>query len=420
MNRPDDFAVDVLRLTLAPGIGPVLIGRLIEAFGSPAKVLAAQPASLRTVRGIGPERATGVCKGLREGEKALEAELHEIARRGVMLLARGTAAYPPLLAQMQDAPPLLYVRGRIDSEERGPDRHTCAIVGSRKCTQYGLEQADRFAIALAGAGITVVSGGARGIDTAAHRAALKAGGRTIAVLGCGLSNAYPPDNADLFEQIAGEDGGHGAVVSELPMTTPPTAENFPARNRIIAGLSLGVLVIEASAGSGALITAEQMNDLGREVFALPGRVDSSSSEGSLKLLKEGSAALVTNPGDVLSGLEAPALHAFNGAHAARYPAKAGETREGNGAGLFAPASDDPLSLRGDSPSANGETAPAAPIGLSASQQKIYAALEEPATFDDLVRLTGGDPGVMRGDLTVLEIRRLVKRDGSILRRAARK
>ena len=292
-------------------------------------------------------------------------------------------------------------------------------MGSRKCTQYGLEQADRFAIALAGAGITVVSGGARGIDTAAHRAALKAGGRTIAVLGCGLSNAYPPDNADLFEQIASGEGAHGAVVSELPMTTNPSAENFPARNRIIAGLSLGVLVIEASAGSGALITAEQMNDLGREVFALPGRVDSSSSEGSLKLLKEGAAALVTNPSDVLSGLEAPALHAFNGAHAARYPAKAGEPGGAGGAGLFAPASDDPLSLRGVSAGANGAAVPSAPLGLSASQQQIYGALDEPATFDDLVRLTGGDPGMMRGDLTVLEIRRLVKRDGSILRRVVR-
>ncbi len=396
---PLPLPIPLLRLTLTPGLGPVLIARLLAAFGSAERVIAAEPSSLRAIKGIGPERAAQITKGIRESEKLLEAELAEIERRHVTLIALGSPYYPPLLAQAPDAPPILYVRGTLDaSAETSPDRYTLAIVGSRKCTHYGTEQAERFATVLASSGVTVVSGGARGIDTAAHRAALRSKGRTIAVLGCGLSNCYPPDNAELFEQIAGAPGdspasSHGCIVSELPMTAPPSAENFPARNRIIAALSLGTLVIEAASGSGALITARQAIDLGREVFALPGRVDSAASEGSLGLLKEGAAALVTEPADVLNQLESPARHLHKGTHEARY---------GDPASLFGSAS-----LSADAP-----RKPATPVNLSDTQKSILAAAQSARSVDELCRDLSMEPGALRGELTMLEIRKLIKREGT--------
>ena len=407
MSALDAHIRDLLLLTLTPGLGPVLIARLLAAFGSADRAIAAEPAKLRAVRGIGPERAAAVCKGLRESRGLLDAELAEIDRRGVTLVARGTAGYPPLLDQCVDAPPLLYVRGRIDARENtGPDRHALGIVGSRNCTPYGTEQAERFAALLGSTGITIVSGGARGIDTAAHRAALLAGGRTIAVLGCGLCNCYPPDNAELFEQIAADGGARGAVVSELPMTTPPSDKNFPARNRIIAGLSLGVLLIEAGRGSGALITARQAIDLGREVFALPGRVDSPASEGSLGMLKESAAALVTEPADILNQLESPARHLYNGTHEVRYtPLQAGAA-----SGLFQPA---PVEQTASTPVGAGKRAAA----LTPSQQAFFDALDKPRTLDEVATALGAEPAALRADLTMLEIRKLVKREGTRLARA---
>jgi DNA processing protein len=252
-------------------------------------------------------------------------------------------------------------------------------------------------MALAQAGLTIVSGGARGIDTAAHRAVLRVKGRTIAVLGCGLSHCYPPDNHDLFDTIA---AGHGAVVSELPLATPPNAENFPARNRIISGLSLGVLVIEAGRRSGALITARlAAEDHGREVFGIPARVDSASSAGSLDLIKSGGAAMVTHPDDVLAGLESPARHVHGGTHEARYAPIQHELNFG------APS---------PTPTPTGQTPRDA--ALTPSQAAILAALDEPRSLDDLARLVMSEPGALRADVTVLEIRRRVERRGSLLAR----
>jgi len=192
---------------------------------------------------------------------------------------------------------VLYVRGALEDR----DLHAVAIVGSRKCSNYGREQAERFGALLAGAGVTVISGGARGIDSAAHRGAMQPlNGRTIAVLGCGVDVAYPPENAQLFLDIPRD--GRGAVVSEYALGTDPRAENFPRRNRLISGLSRGVLVVEADIRSGALITARQaVDDHGRTVFALPGRVDNPMSAGPHQLIRDG-ATLVTNLEEILEGL----------------------------------------------------------------------------------------------------------------------
>lgn len=383
----DDHSLAVLRLTLTPGLGPVLIDRLIREFGGPEAALGATAAALRRVRGIGPGTAEPIARGLADSAALVEKELALAGELGVTLAFKGREGYPELLAQLPDSPPLLYVRGDLATESHG--RYPVAIVGSRRCTAYGVEQAERFAGLLARSGLTIVSGGARGIDTAAHRGALRAEGRTVAVLGCGLGHIYPPENAELFAAIA----DRGAIVSELPLETPPTPDNFPARNRIISGLSLGVLVIEAGIRSGALITARMAGeDHGREVMAIPGRVDSEASQGSLSLLKEGGAALVVNPGDVLSLLESPARHHHGGSHAARY----------GGAPPRAEAA--------------GSDEVAAEMSLTPEQQAIVEALASPATIDQLVMATSMPPHLIRAELTVLEMQRRIRREGPIVAR----
>lgn len=397
MSTPDAFTRDVLRLTLLPGLGPVLIGRLLAAFGSPDKVLGSTPSTWRAVKGIGEERAAAAMRALPESVAAVEAEVALAAKLGVSLIARGAPAYPPLLDQLPDAPPLLYVRGELDTHpQSGRDRYPLAIVGSRRCTIYGTEQAGRFAGFLASAGLTIVSGGARGIDSAAHQAAMRVGGRTVAVLGCGLAHVYPEENKALFDEIAGAGGAgpRGAVISELPLSTFPSAENFPARNRIISGLALGVVVVEAGQGSGALITARlAAGEHGREVFALPDRVNSPASSGSNELLREGAATLVLDPADVLNQLEPAARNTFH-ASAAEANAAAGALFAELNPGTVAPAA-----------------APSAPLGASAKQLAILEALVGPLSADELSRHTGQDVSSLRADLTQLELRRLVRRVG---------
>lgn len=419
----------LLALTLTPGLGPILIRRLLDACnGDATAVLSAPLAALRNIKGIGNAKAQSIHTGLRAGLAAVDAELALAAKLGVRLISLTDPNYPPLLRQIPDPPPVLYVKGELRCiGDDAPDRYPVAIVGSRNCTPYGIEQAERFAGHMAAAGLTVVSGGARGIDTAAHRAALRNRGRTVAVLGCGLAKCYPEENAQLFAKIAGsprtngvapapDAQSFGAVISELPLNTPPAAENFPARNRIISGLSLGVLVIEAGRGSGALITARlAAEDHGREVFALPGRVDSDASRGSLELIKSGGAALVTEPADVLNLLETPARHVFTDTHAARY-----------GGNHASDPSDDPSSLFGESPTSAEQTADeVAPrrsslraATLSATQTRILEALSGPMTLDELAVAASLDAGALRADLTILELQRCVVRRGSRIERTS--
>lgn len=386
----------LLRLTLAPGLGPVFIARLLADAGSAEAAAEYTESGLRRIKGIGADRARTIAAGLREAAPLVDRELELAQRLGVRIVAHNDPEYPALLREIPDAPPILSLRGRL--EPSGADRYPLAIVGSRSCTQYGLEQAGRFAAALGQAGLTIVSGGARGIDTAAHQSALRVKARTVAVLGCGLADCYPPDNRALFDSIVAED--LGAVVSELPLNTPPNAENFPARNRIISGLSLGVLVVEAGRRSGALITARlAVEEHGREVFALPSRVDSLASQGSLDLLKSGGAALVTHADDILAALESPARHQHQGTHEARYT---------------------PMPSEPEPPSEGLPIGPAMgvrDVALSTTQQRILGCLDEPRSMDQIASSTGLDPSAVRADITVLEIRRRVRRQGPLIARS---
>jgi DNA processing protein len=280
-----------LRLLLADGVGTKTFAALVRAFGSVEAAAEAGPGRWRMVKGVGPKTVAALCD---VSEATIDEELAEAQRLGVRILTLDCEDYPQALKETADPPPLLYVRGRIESE----DALSVGVVGSRRATHYGLEQAGRFGGLLGRAGLTVISGGARGIDTAAHRGALTAGGRTLAVMGCGLSHTYPPENEELFAQIL--DAG-GALLSELPMRTAVLAGNFPNRNRIISGLSLGTLVIEAGLPSGALITARTAAEQGREVFAVPGRVDSPVSAGTHQLLRDG-ATLAADLDDILNAL----------------------------------------------------------------------------------------------------------------------
>lgn len=293
---PLDVPDSTLRLLLAGGIGPATLRKLRERFANDDRIVAASTRELDEIDGIGELTAQALRRAIDDADPDAERRMMSAANTGLIL--HGDADYPPLLAAIPDPPPALWIRGRLDPA----DRLALAVVGSRKCTAYGREQAGRFASLLAQSGLTIVSGGAVGIDGEAHRGALRVNGRTIVVLGCGLSTSYPPEHASLFDRII-ESGG--AVMSEFAMDVPPVALNFPRRNRIISGLSLGVLVIEAALRSGALITARlAAEEHNREVMALPGRIDSPASAGCLRAIKEGWAALVVDHSDVLAQLDA--------------------------------------------------------------------------------------------------------------------
>ena len=377
-GETSDIAKGLLRLTLVPGLGPIRIKALLEKFHSPDRVFGASQKDLTQVDGIGEKNSRAILTAAPDSEHAAQEELDRANALAVRVLCIGEPDYPSLLARIPDPPPILYVRGTIDPD--GLDAIGLAIVGSRDCSAYGVEQAERFAGTLAASGITIVSGGARGIDSAAHRSALRAKGRTIAVLGCGLSVCYPPENDRLFAQIA----ENGAVISELPIATQPEAKNFPARNRLISGMSLGTLVVEAGRRSGALITARlALDDHDREVMAIPGRLDSPSALGCLDLIKKREAALVTEPGDVLEVLKP---HAHN------------RSRE-----LRANAADTPVKT--DEPALFPTDSPA--------RTAILSALAEPLTLDQIVEKTRlGVPAVM-AELTMLEMQRRVKRAGPL-------
>jgi DNA processing protein len=253
--------------------------------------LGASVSELTKVEGVGSVTAERIAASRNKIDA--EAEIEQAAKLGVWLVHFQDGRYPALLKQIYDPPPVLYIKGTLAET----DNLSIGIVGSRRCSLYGSEQASRFAHILASAGFTICSGMARGIDTAAHQGTLAAGGRTIAVQGCGLANIFPPENEKLFETIAES----GACISELPLNYEPLSENFPPRNRIIAGLSLGTIVIEAGANSGALITAKASLEYNREVMAIPGKIDSPLSRGSNRLLKEG-ATLIDSVDDVMEAI----------------------------------------------------------------------------------------------------------------------
>ena len=281
-----------IALNRIEGIGPVRVRALVEALGSPEAVLAASPTALAAVRGVGPKVAENVV-AQRDGLDA-GAEEAAAAKLGARLITPVDADYPAPLKTIYDPPLCLYVRGTLEKK----DEQALAVVGTRRASHYGAAQADRLAYLAAKAGFAIVSGLARGIDTVAHKAALKAGGRTLAVLGGALDKLYPPENSELAEEIA----AHGAVLSEFPLGREPDRTTFPYRNRVVSGLSKGVLVVEAGLDSGAMNTAEQALEQGRSVLAVPGRVDMDGARGPHRLIQNG-ARLVADLPDILKEFE---------------------------------------------------------------------------------------------------------------------
>jgi DNA processing protein len=287
---PSDL-VCAVRLSLVEGVGPRLTRSLLSTFGSPAAVLAAPQQQLGQVAGIGPKVAAAIVAA--RGDSAAETEIRAAWQHGIAILTSQHDEYPRLLSEIHDPPAVMYRRGQPQAD----DQLAVAIVGTRHATRYGAAQAERLAGELARAGVTVVSGLARGIDTAAHRGALAAGGRSVAVLAGGLLNIYPAENKPLADQIA----ERGCLWSEAPPRMVPLRGSFPQRNRIISGMTVGTIVVEAPLKSGALITARHANEQGREVFAVPGPVDNRASRGCHALLRDG-ATLVETADDVLNEL----------------------------------------------------------------------------------------------------------------------
>lgn len=279
-----------LRLALVSGVGPRISQTLLDWFGAPEAILAATRSQLEQVSGVGPKLSRKIVEA---GEIDIDRELSLCLDFGVDVLTLDDERYPHLLTEIPDPPSILFLRGDL----LPADALSVAIVGTRHASSYGLAQAERFGFELAKAGFTVVSGLARGIDGAAHRGALRAGGRTVAYLASGLRSIYPPEHETLADEVAEQ----GALLSESPPLAKPLSGAFPQRNRLITGMSLGVIVVEAATRSGALISARCAMEQGREVFAIPGRIDNANARGCHRLLKDG-AKLVESIDDVLDEL----------------------------------------------------------------------------------------------------------------------
>ncbi len=282
-----------LALNYLPDIGPVNARRLVSAFGGPENIFQMPVEELRKVEGVGQNRANSII-GFNQWD-AVQKVIDLADKRGINIVIINDSAYPEGLRRIHDAPLVLYVKGNLTTA----DKYAVAMVGSRTSSDYGTQVAEEMSYKLASSGLTVVSGMARGIDTASHKGALKAGGRTIAVLGSGIDVPYPAANRGLMSAIESS----GAVISEFPFGTPPNKENFPRRNRIISALSFGVVVVEAALGSGSLITAGYALEQGKEVFAVPGNITSKNSKGTNDLIKRG-AKLIESAEEVINELRA--------------------------------------------------------------------------------------------------------------------
>ncbi len=325
-------------------------------------MLSASRSQLLQVRNIGSETADAICAW--EKTIDLAGEMKRLADFGCRVLIQTDEDYPASLREIYDPPMVLYVKGTLTAK----DKNAVALVGSRQTTNYGVETARKLAYQLAYVGITVVSGGARGIDTAAHQGAMAAKGRTVCVLGTGINIVFPPENKELFERIA----EHGAVVSQFPFNRNGDKQSFAIRNRIVAGMTLGTVVVEADLHSGALITSNFATEYGRQVFAVPGRIDSPRSKGCHDLIKKG-AKLCEGAEDILSEFEY----------------------------LF------PASNRPPSP---GETGVLPALELSENEQRVLDTLrkDDDASIDEVIRKSGLPSSAVSVALLSLEMKRVVK------------
>lgn len=381
--REGEESLDRLRLAGTVGLSPRLVARLVARFGTAGAVLRAPPEALASVPGMGAARAA-LLLGAPTPDEA-RRDLGRLRAAGADLLVSGAPGWPSPLEELPDPPPLLHARGDLGAAlaaAAAPEAvrealrgRGVAIVGSRRASSYGLAQARSLAMALAGLGVPVVSGLARGIDGAAHRGALDGGGTTVGVLGGGLARFYPPEHVPLAREIA---AGRGAVLSEFALDAPPLPHHFPRRNRLLAALSAAVVVVEAAEGSGSLLTADHALDLGREVLAVPGRADAPNSRGVHRLLREG-AALCEGVDDVLRAL---------------------------GVEVEAPAAAQTASDGGRRPA--GTTF----AGTSAAETALLAALEaEELDADALLAVTGLDAPAGLAALSALELRGAVRLGG---------
>lgn len=348
-------------LNMVNGVGPVRARQLIGHFGDAATILKSSRSQLLAVHGIGEETATAIAGW--EKSTDLGAELRRLEEFGCRLVIQSDPEYPAMLKQIYDPPLVLYVKGTLLPK----DKNAVAMVGSRMTTHYGIEVARKLSYQLAYLGVTVVSGGARGIDTAAHQGALAAMGRTLAVLGTGINLVAPPENLKLFEQITAS----GALITQFPFNRPGDRQSFPIRNRIVAGMTLGTVVVEANMSSGALITSNFATEYGRQVFAVPGRIDSPRSKGCHDLIKKG-AKLCEGAEDILSEFEY----------------------------LFPPSN------RAPSP---GETGVLPALELSESENQVYKTLgTEEISIDDVISRTSLPVSAVSVALLSLEMKRLVR------------
>jgi len=344
------------------GVGPVRARSLLEHFGDAPKILSATKYALLRVRNIGEDTAEKISSW--EKSVDLAGELKRISDFGCHVLISADENYPAMLREIYDPPLVLYVKGDLTAK----DKNAVAMVGSRMTTHYGIETARKLAYQLAYVGVTVVSGGARGIDTAAHQGALSGKGRTVAVLGTGINLVAPPENAELFERIAAS----GCIMTQFPFNRPADKQSFPIRNRIVAGMTLGTVVVEANLTSGALITANFATEYGRQIFAVPGRIDSPRSKGCHDLIKKG-AKLCEGVEDILSEFEY----------------------------LF-PSSNRPPSI--------GETGVLPALELNENEQKVFTAvrLQDETSIDEIIRASGLPSSAVSAGLFSLEMKRLVK------------
>ena len=361
-------------LNMIEHVGPVRARLLLERFGDAPAILAASRGQLLQIHGIGDEVADAIAQW--ETTVPLVAELKRIEEFGCRILIQADPEYPALLREIYDPPLVLYVKGEL----KAGDKNAVALVGSRQTTPYGVEVARKLSYQLAYMGVTVVSGGARGIDTAAHQGALTGKGRTVAVLGTGINVVFPSENAELFQRIAAS----GALLTQFPFNRPADRQTFPIRNRIVAGMTLGTTVVEATLNSGAMITANFAVDYGRQVFAVPGRIDSPRSKGCHELIKKG-AKLCEGVEDILSEFEY----------------------------LFPPT---------NRPPAPNETGTLPALTLSANEDLVYRAISpaQETTMDEVIQRSGLPASAVSVALFSLEMKRVLRQlPGKLFVRNAR-
>ncbi|MBI1323764.1 DNA-protecting protein DprA [bacterium] len=410
---------DMLALTMVAGVGPVVIRSLLNHFGTAGAALRAGTTKLQAADHVSARLAEKIARGLENPE--IDREMALCRDHGVSILLQSDDDFPDVMREMPDCPAMLFVKGKIEPI----DRLAVAVVGSRRSTAYGRRMAEKLSSSLARSGMTVVSGLARGIDEAAHRGALAGGGRTLAVLANGLSKIYPPE----MESLAAEIVKHGALISEMPMGHPPLAELFIRRNRIISGLSLGVVVVEAALRSGSLSTARHAMEQNREIFAVPGPADSLTSQGCHRLIRDG-AKLVETVDDIIEELrnavrnvlgdvreaqqqrlfedeeetgEAPQPEPTSAAaHAeARAEDPKPKAEESKKPARAAAASKSTASSSGSSP---------ALASLGPEERALYDLIsDDPIGADQLISKSGLPSGRVLALLSLMEMRRLVKR-----------